>query len=919
MKKPPHILSLSFSKTYLLLLLLLINFHLLSAQEVHPHILVKPEDKQAVLDKLNNQEWAKKVFDKMVRSVSPYVERHQTDPEWILSRYLMNRVPGKRYTHFYSDEEGTALVRYAGDASFPTVRVSPHKRPPITADGYSYQMPSIEELVPYDTSMKMNLQTNAPDGRKEWVNPQSFVEGINGRINELALNAAIIYWLTGKEEYATFAADIVNQWARGASCQNPIEGPCRTGFLSIQTLGDARYESLVLAYDFLYDFLRKKKYETSWYEGVFDKIASTMTFRGFWNNNWFAAQTPAMVFATLSLENKKRRDYYLQFYLNKDTINGACGHLSIPSVISKWLTPDGHWKEPGGYHNFPVSSLLLSALAMEKNGYNIFGKHPALLQSSYVLLKYSFPNFSAPSMGDTGPVSQSPQCLEMGMLMAKKYGNHILNQLTAAMDVLIQQKGYKRETSDYVGLLCFLPDIPENTVTYTWPRSGQLDFAKCYLQRNGTDKDNGLMYLVQGATYNHNHANGMAMELYGAGSVMGVDPGKGLTYEAPMHVNYYAQWAAHNTVTSAAASSSVPMVKGGGGAKKIGQITLAAMEPLAEKRGVSPYCSFTDTRYMDMATNTPQQRTMAIIRTSDTSGYYIDIYRSANSKSNEYIYHNIGNTVQFFTADRKPLSVQPAEFPISKKPFDPPGFRLIENYQSTGQTDNSVVALFSLNENGDNRYMQVLFTGEKDRAFYTGRGPKSGTADTPYRNLSTPTIICRQQGEAWKRPFIAVYEPFIGKNDFSVNTTENITPLKYAGFTALQVSNKNDSRQIILQSLNGEQGQLDKDWKFKGNFGVIGLVKNNLNYLYLGEGKYISYQQYALECSNPKGAANMLIDGNKLTVSSNQSTTIHIADASAKNITITIDGKTKPLPVTKTKNSISFTIPATQKAIIQLD
>jgi hypothetical protein len=90
--------------------------HTASAQNVHPHILVKPQDQQAILEKINNQEWAKKVFDKMVQSIAPYVERHKTDPGWILSRYLMNRVPGKRYTQFYSDDDGTSLIRYGGDA-----------------------------------------------------------------------------------------------------------------------------------------------------------------------------------------------------------------------------------------------------------------------------------------------------------------------------------------------------------------------------------------------------------------------------------------------------------------------------------------------------------------------------------------------------------------------------------------------------------------------------------------------------------------------------------------------------------------------------------------------------------------------------------------------------------------------------------
>lgn len=523
-------------------------------------------------------------------------------------------------------------------------------------------------------------------------------------------------------------------------------------------------------------------------------------------------------------------------------------------------------------------------------------------------------------MGDTGPVSQSPQCLELGMAMAKKYGNPILPQLTAAIDVLIREKGYKREESDYLGLLCYLPDIPANNgVTYTWPRSGELDFAKCYLQRNGTDRKNGLMYLVQGATYNHNHANGMSMELYGAGSVMGVDPGKGLTYEAPMHVNYYARWAAHNTVAAAAASSSAPIVTGGGGSKKIGHISLTAMEPYADKAAVSPYCSFTDTRYTDRSTHTQQQRTMAIIRTSDTSGYYIDIYRSDNATSNEYVYHNIGNTLQLFNSERKELPIAPAIFPLSKKPFDPPGFRMIQDYHSTGTTDKNVIALFSLKENNDNRFMQVLFTREKDRTFYTGKGPKSRTADTPYRYITTPTLVCRQQGEAWKQPFIAVYEPFSGSNHFTVESIENKDRSHPADFTALKVFNKDGSQQIVLQSLDEERLQKNKNWNFKGNFGVINLEKDRLKYLYLGSGQQLSWQQYTIESGSSDGAANMIVNGDELTISCNQQTTIRIAGSVAKTVTMQTSGETKNLHIIKSKEGIAFTIPSINNAVIKID
>ena len=186
-------------KKYCCCVLYTLLFFVVFAQGQHPHILVKPADKTGILQKMEQQIWARQLYDEMVKNVSVYVERHSKDPEWILSRYLMNRTPGKRYTQFFSDPDGTALVRYAGDAPFPTVRVSPHKRPPVSKDGYAYKMPSIEDLLPYDTGMKMWLTSEAPGASKEYIDPQSFVEALNRKINTLALDAAILYWLSGQE------------------------------------------------------------------------------------------------------------------------------------------------------------------------------------------------------------------------------------------------------------------------------------------------------------------------------------------------------------------------------------------------------------------------------------------------------------------------------------------------------------------------------------------------------------------------------------------------------------------------------------------------------------------------------------------------------------------------------------------------
>ena len=888
----------------------LVNTAVLPAQPqiLHPHIIVNSHDKQFILEKIQSQRWAKTIFDRMVENVEPYVQRHVDDPEWILSRYLMNRIPGKRYTKVYCDNEGLFLTRWEGDAPVPTVRVSPHIRGPVTPSGFSYQRPVIEELVPYDTSRLMYI-TNLETHKKEWIDPQAFVGDINGEINDLALNAAIIYWLTGDEKYAKFAADILDQWAKGAYYQEPITGPCRTGFLDMQTLGDAAHRSLILAYDFVYNYMKEKGYALHYYDVVFEKFASTLAFRGFWNNNWYAAESSTLIFAALSLENKDKRNYYLQFFLNKDTINGSCGQLALPSTVEKWLTPDGHWKEPAGYHNYPVSNLLLSALAMEKNGYDIFEKFPALFKSSYVMLKYSFPDLTVSAFGDTGRASQSPELLEIGIIGALKYNRPELTDLLAALRKLTESGRYKRENSGYIGLLCYVPEIPVTDSEYRWPRSGTLDFARYFLQRNGTDPVYGLMYGVQGASYNHNHCNGMAMELYGVGQVMGIDAGPGPTYEHPLHVYYYSQWAAHNTVVAAGSSSSVPF-SGSAGRKNIGQIELAAMEPLPEKDAVSPVCSFTVTRYFDRSTGTNQMRTMAIIRTSEKSGYYVDIYRSDNPVSNDYVYHNIGDTLIFLNSDRQPVKSVESNYPVTEKDY--PGFRFFTSVRKIENYNKNLIALFTgKNEKLEDIFMQVHLAGTHGRTYYQARSLRARTSGRQYSGKTLPLFTMRDESESCSKPFIAVFEPFIKNTGYSVDSIrvdKNSLPGKS---TSLWVFNKNGTSQLILQSVDPGLNVKNENYVFRGYFGVAGLKLKNLGYLYLGKGTEISYAGYSLLPKEGEGSANLIVNNkNEYIVTCNQSVDIIFPFSDIKQATLYDKNKSRKLRIIVHEKGILISLPA---------
>jgi hypothetical protein len=60
----------------------------LRAVAQNPHILINSGDKATVLQKIKQEPWAKSVYAEMQKEVDEYVNRHQTDPQWILSRYL---------------------------------------------------------------------------------------------------------------------------------------------------------------------------------------------------------------------------------------------------------------------------------------------------------------------------------------------------------------------------------------------------------------------------------------------------------------------------------------------------------------------------------------------------------------------------------------------------------------------------------------------------------------------------------------------------------------------------------------------------------------------------------------------------------------------------------------------------------------
>jgi hypothetical protein len=867
----------------------------------HPRILVNDDDKQTVLSKIENQAWAKELYGNMLEKIEPIAERHTRQPDWILSRYQMHRVPGKHYTDFYTDGGGTALIRMEGNAPVPTIRGTTHKRPPLDPEGFPFRRPGLEEFPVNDTAYEMFLQSTAPSEKWYWTDPQTIVGSINGSINTICRESAIIYWLTGDEKYAKLASDIIIQWVSGAYHQNPYQGACRDGFFAVQSLSDLAYSTLPLAFDFLYDYLKENGAPLNKFDSVFERLTQTQLERGFWNNNWFAAQSPTYLYSALALSDKAKRDEYLHYFMYEDKINGSCGRLSLKSTCERWLTPDGHWKEPGGYHNFPVGNILRASVAAEKNGYKVFTEFPPLYQASYAMMKYLFPNSKVMAFGDTRRGSMDPRHLEIAISMANKYDDPILPTLVSVMKKMIEN-GYNRKQSGWFGLLSNLGELPETEQSdIQHPRTGTLDFAKCFLQRNGIEQANGMMCYLQGATYNHNHCNGIGMELYGQGMVLGNDPGIGGHYDTKVHINYYALFAAHNTVIAAGKSGPTRAFRGGGGTKPMGAIALNVMEPLPDQAAVSPNCSFTSVNYLEPSTNTKQKRTLALIRTSDIAGYYVDVYHSDNREKNEYLYHNLGHSIRIFDRENNLVPMHQTNALSEHIDGYGPGYKLFEDKQTTKNYGNDVKAQFRLNvEDDEDVFMDMHVAGGSDREYFTAMAPKSYTAPEAYRLIPNPVAIVRQNGNAWEQPFMVVYESYTGENQNSINAVTGESD----GETSILNVESDHGKQTIIQSFSNKSWQNENEL-FTGHFGVISYNNSGLSYLYIGDGTKISSGKYTIEAKDKNNiSANLEIKEDEIIVSSNQRTVIHLPFSHDGKIIYQVNGDRTEVIAKKAKNNL---------------
>ena len=609
----------------------------------HPRVLTTPEGRKETWKLIKKEAWAQDVFNKLKERTDVYTRRTESQPDWLLSRLAMYwkshatevYVKGEVFDHAGGEKAPAPTVRYTGTRG----TAATHGRP------------KLEDIVPYDDNEDGNVTfcNNALEGRPlESVHPSKTgrnIENLNCEILGIARDAAFLYWMTGDEKYAKLAAGVFDTYMTGIYYRKvPVDlnhGHQQTlvGLTSFEVIHEDALHIVVPLYDFLYNYL-KSNYPDKMiiYAGALKKWADNIIANGVPHNNWDLLQARYVMNVGLVLEDNKEytdgkgREYYIDYVMNRSSIR----QLSLTKLADYGFDSEtGIWAECPGYSSVVINDYANFANQFDHNlQYDLVAAMPVLAKAVAATPQYLFPNRMICGFGDTHPgylntnffIRMIQNAQANGKKEQERYFTALLKCLNPVADnekegkknvrvsvnsffedkpLVLDPKVQAGKIEDYVSPLFYAPNV-------SW-----------LVQRNGMDSRNSLMISLNASEGNHMHANGISMELYGKGYVLGPDAGIGLfLYSGLDYAEYYSQFPSHNTVC-VDGISSYPVMKSNH------SFDLLSCFPATAESG----SGFTSVTYSNVAFREPesradQTRMMSIVTTGPETGYYIDVFRS---------------------------------------------------------------------------------------------------------------------------------------------------------------------------------------------------------------------------------------------------------------------------------------------------
>lgn len=870
--------------------LILCLLSLASQAQQHPRIYVSDEEKPALLERLKQVTHVADFVSDMQRELDPYIERHRTDPNWITSR--MQMYWQTKYKRVYVN--GMDFSHGEGEAPVPTVRFSGSRDWDT-----DYLVPAIEDIKPYmDNPRGLYLQNDKKAGKPwEWVAPSEtghIVERINKKILDLAEDAAFLYWLKGAEKYAIFATDILILYSEGMFHRDPpltVENHKNIDLMGLQTfevIHEGVIKPLVSSYDFLYDYLVQQNKDIAMMQQLFKKWAEQEIKYGVPGNNWNLMQARYITYLALALEEDSHykdgrgQQYYLDQVMNQNSRK----QKALKDVMDNFDPNTGIWPEVAHY-SIMVSDDILEVFSMMDKSLdnNLLEKFPILEKAILANFNYLFPNGFTTAYGDAKHARLRFRALELLVAQYQKYGQVDKEKLvTAQLKRFIAEGAYDRNQIKSLFHLFYyaeeLTDVPAahsiaDLVSTTF-YSGNVSWI---VQRNGHSPSQGMMISKNASLGNHSHANGINLELFAKGMVIAPDAAAGVSYWSADHKEYYSRFPAHNTVIVDGKSNYTAM-------NSVHAFQLQSLYPAPEATASanSDY-TFSAVTFNEPATDARQHRLTGTVRTSESAGYFVDIFRSARAdqqdKKHEYFFHGQGQEILLkdFAGN---ILVSKSTDELSAEKGDLKGYDYFTHKKRVNFNGNFLAQFQLPTLAKKDLRVNLWMKGNEERSIFTVKAPYSRaihpeTVPAALYHQASPTLIVRQQGEAESRPFVAIIDAFIPTEKQSVKEVQYFSSKsKDSGFVGMIVQSENGRTDHIYSHFKGEQKQLFTDGSFIGTYGIVSYQKEKLLSLFLGQGKAIEKRGYTIECSGPTGAVLVEFSAEELWIDAEVPFTLHI-------------------------------------------
>lgn len=765
----------------------------------------------------------KKVEDPEITKLKAKIENvmSQVDkqPDWLYSRLQMfwktNAsdvfVNGEAFAHPGGERAAEPTVKYNGTRGFES----------------QYNRPKLEDLVPYDDDEQGNVTyVNKVTGKMEKTSPAKTgcnIAGVNRYIVGIARDAARIYAATGDMRYGQMAAKVFDVYMKGIAYRNvPIDlnhGHQQTlvGMTTFEVIHEDVINELTQMYPLIKNLVKD---DQAVIEAGFKKWAENIIANGVPHNNWNLFQADFIVKIALVLQDNqayadgKGKQYYLDYIVNQNSIR----QWSMNKLIDFGFDAKSKtWYESPGYSTTVLSSICdFANMLDEKAGIDLFKLRPILTEAVKTSAEYLFPNRMIAGFGDTHPGYLNTGGIDQVLKYATRHKNKNLISEMNLLKNAVAPKAPISEIEAYTSTLFYAPNV-------SW-----------IAMRSGMDKQHDLMASVNASLGNRQHANGISLELYGKGYVLGPDAGIGRTlYSGLDYLEYYSQMPAHNTVVVDGVSS-YPVMMSQHAFKVVASYPEVSKEQPASKKLSEKKLSFqkdselkdkityATVSFIEPETQAQQQRTTAIVKTSAKGGYYIDVFRSkkkeGGDKNHDYFYHNLGQEMKVMdAASGQPLDMKPTEelafagghlyaysYIYDKKSAEMQN--CVKTQFVTKILDDKVVEAMD----GQREItMTMWMKKDENRTIFQALSPVNleyeRMPNQPYKVDEQPvlTFVARQKGEAWNHPFVCVYEPSSDVEPGDIASVDYFTPSEPSA-VGIIVKLKDGTEQRIVCSENGK-------------------------------------------------------------------------------------------------------------------